>query len=90
MVMGEGFGGHGRVGLDFLCVVYLPWRVCIYLYLHIVCSFVGACTSVPLVSFVCFVSTNGGLFFTVVRIQSKIVFEFKKLTAICLNAAHWI
>ena len=54
------------------------------------CSFVGACTSVPLVSFVCFVSTNGGLFFTVVRIQSKIVFEFKNLTAICLNAAHWI
>ena len=77
----------GWVGFFMCGVSYLPWRVCIYLYL---CSFVGACTSVPLVSFVCFVSTNGGLFFTVVRIQSKIVFEFKNLTAICLNAAHWI
>ena len=79
------------VGLGWLfyvwCIVLTVWRVCIYLYL---CSFVGAFTSVPLVSFVCFVSTNGGLFFTVVRIQSKIVFEFKNLTAICLNAAHWI
>ena len=86
------------VGLGWLFVVvsrlFYVWctyrGACVSISVQYLCSFVGAFTSVPLVSFVCFVSTNGGLFFTVVRIQSKIVFEFKNLTAICLNAAHWI
>ena len=82
----------------FMCGVLTVARV--YL-----CSFVGVCTSVPLfVCLFCkyewrfiFLRLYDGTCTNmyaweqdIILIQSKIVFEFKNLTAICFHAARWI